>query len=1010
MYVQFVDTSTGAPVSDLAGYELIEQGTDLDWLDASTTDTADQIVQEQTYGDGTEEAFQIERSGNENPAASSYARNAPDRDMTNNYGYTDKSALVGLAGAIPGPIGVAAKGLNAGINLNNAGAVNAARSTLGLPSLDKGQMAGAVVGVNDYSDGYIGDVNIGEETYAVGFEALTPDRRTTLTVNEARQRDALARQGIALATPEEKAANVAQFESELPDPGAIGKFANRAIDSVNDLTRDIGSIFGWSAPEIGRVVGEATRDITPTRVAETIKGAPLGPVEREALAPVEAAVEARKSAISPRSIAQRDLNYDRNTVPSFDDAMAAKTAPASVNSRYDRAPVDYSGLKNASRNQKPNADIESLVSEAAAATLGPGWSVTATSGMGLTRDEKAGRSRSKGNHEGGHALDFTLTDPQGQKVTAYNAPDLYSAVAGAMHEKGAVGVGIYGGTRPGVAGGHMHADSTPGRNARTWGEGWDQAAYEQGRNVARAKSVPTPSFRDSEPVEYEGPAIKSTNRSITVDDALKEQANRSQRSPFSSLGPSLANPQAATAAELSNRGFGPVRTADQIRDMSFAIAGELAGETLRGVVAKDPDALTELANIVSTIENRAQSLNKQSLSDPISGVVTPSQYNSLMESEITNTTNNYGEFGPALQDAIQSYYNGEITPTAQDYTHYYNPDIANPTWGDQLQNASVVGKHRFGSLVGEYQPSEAVQAARDEYGRSIAATYAGAGFGGAVGSIRSVAGNDADVNGPVSRSNFAGSMGSARSMALGDNNFDSPSFSRDTTSSNNGSRSARSLAQADDSFDGYSGSSNSRSGADGASTGFAGRSGSARSMSRADSSYDGGSSSSSNGRSSGFAGRSGSARSVGRNDSSYDSPSTGTRSSTNRSSGFAGSSGSARSVSRGDSSYDGGGSSSKGNTNTSSKSSTNNSGGFAGRSGSARSVSRNNSSYDGGSSSPSKSSSSASTKSTSSKGNNSSASNTGKSSSSSGGYSSGFGGTNGGSGDKGEKSGGLGTW
>lgn len=109
------------------------------------------------------------------------------RDMTNNFGYRDKPRGMGLAGALPGPLGMAGKAVNAAWNVNNMTAADKARATLGLPERSTfGKVKGVV---KDVGRTVADDVNIGGNTYDVGFGGVSRDgKHTTLTPQEARQR------------------------------------------------------------------------------------------------------------------------------------------------------------------------------------------------------------------------------------------------------------------------------------------------------------------------------------------------------------------------------------------------------------------------------------------------------------------------------------------------------------------------------------------------------------------------------------------------------------------------------------------------------------------------------------------------------------------------------------------------------------------------------------------------------------------------------------------------------
>lgn len=162
------------------------------------------------------------------------------------------------------------------------------------------------------------------------------------------------------------------------------------------------------------------------------------------------------------------------------------------------------------------------------------------------------------------------------------------------------------------------------------------------------------------------------------------------------------NPRDITPAQAASLGF-IARDNEDMANIGFALAGELSPSQLAGLANGDPKAKQEFANMITSIENRAGSKNYESKG--IKGVLDPSQYNSLMPGEkLANTQNNFSTYQEALMGAVQDYYNPEGTtkPSAWDITNYYNPEISNPDWGGKMQNASMVGDHKYGSLMGPY--------------------------------------------------------------------------------------------------------------------------------------------------------------------------------------------------------------------------------------------------------------------------------------------------------------------
>lgn len=151
--------------------------------------------------------------------------------------------------------------------------------------------------------------------------------------------------------------------------------------------------------------------------------------------------------------------------------------------------------------------------------------------------------------------------------------------------------------------------------------------------------------------------------------------------------------------------------------MGFTIAGELDGRTLRGLERNDPVARAELANVVATMENRAFS---STYKGDMNAVNIPSQYNSLMDSEIGVTRANWGAYGSSITKAIDDYYTGQNKPTMPQATHYANYDTVKPDWDAYATERQKVGYHTFSTVnlkdmdVQQYAPTKAFQAQYDK--------------------------------------------------------------------------------------------------------------------------------------------------------------------------------------------------------------------------------------------------------------------------------------------------------
>lgn len=149
----------------------------------------------------------------------------------------------------------------------------------------------------------------------------------------------------------------------------------------------------------------------------------------------------------------------------------------------------------------------------------------------------------------------------------------------------------------------------------------------------------------------------------------------------------------AMAAAL---GYVP-RTAEEKQMIALTLAGELSPNQLSKAAAGDSNSFVEIANMITTMENRAGSGGR--FGTNLETALTPSQYNSLMDKNLGTTIGNFNRYEQVLSTLVDSYYspNG-IKPSSYDYTHYYNPSLVNPSWGSGMGNSSNVGDHRFGVL------------------------------------------------------------------------------------------------------------------------------------------------------------------------------------------------------------------------------------------------------------------------------------------------------------------------
>lgn len=229
----------GNTITDPSGYGIVESGNYMDPASLPGSATPVETKDEDKEPSAAREVIRsTARSGAQDGDSSPGSGNF-GRSPANNFGYVDKPGFMGLAGLAPGPIGLAGKAVNAGINANNVAAVNSARGMMGLEGVGIG---GAIKGTVKDNKGQVADVTFGDSQYAtpVGLEAMSPEGMTNMTPAEAAAR-ARAVGSIQMATPEQIAARDEAFNAEFAKPGLIGRMTNVATSFLDNM-------FGVSTP------------------------------------------------------------------------------------------------------------------------------------------------------------------------------------------------------------------------------------------------------------------------------------------------------------------------------------------------------------------------------------------------------------------------------------------------------------------------------------------------------------------------------------------------------------------------------------------------------------------------------------------------------------------------------------------------------------------------------------------------------------------------------------------
>jgi hypothetical protein len=676
MGIVFIDGETGEEITNLSGYDIIDQGTDFQ----ANTDETDSTTDEDQ--ETPEELKWLINGRDEEGTVIDPTQFTPE----NNFGYIDKPKALSLLGMLPGMLGLGGKAVNAMINHNNVMAVNRARAHYGLPATTGMEN---IKGTLKDNQGYVGDVVMGDQTFAISFEGETPDGRAALTPTELDQKMEESGRGLRPATVEE----VEAAKADSATNGKTGFLEKMGIKSPLSGLKD------------------AIKSAIPDSPLKGVQS-PLAGVKSPA--PGVASVPAQEPAIAN----VLDENGIATPLPEFmppaePSRPAGTTKGRGLANLVDRGNKAATDLKGKGRNVPPDPTLMNVVQQATEQALGPGYTAVVGSGtytpevvaaIAQARQAAAAAGKSQKEidaagkragqigstrHTTGKAGDFYFLDPKGNKVTN---PQSLEKVADMMAQLGITGLGL------GMPGGYMggtsiHADRVDDSKVSAWGgkgqQFKDKMAEAVGFPDSFTGNIPVPEGKPS-PVEAKEVADKVT----------QEIGNQVQQSLFGIAGGgSLGQP-----------------SKQQIEQIAFTIAGELGSQTLQGIASGDPVAIAkarqEIAAITGTISNRAKSSRHSGLDDPIASVLTPAQYNSLMAPNQKTTSANYNQYGGFISDAVTDYFTGENPSPAPNATHYWNPDVVNPSWAQAAKEGSVttVGEHTFadiaipGTTRSEYSP------------------------------------------------------------------------------------------------------------------------------------------------------------------------------------------------------------------------------------------------------------------------------------------------------------------
>lgn len=554
------------------------------------------------------------------------------RKAADNYGYKKQPKLLKAAKLVPGVIGKAAAAAGVALNANNIAAVNEARRVIGLPSLSKGEMLKSVV---KDQKGQVADVRINKNDYSVGFEALSPKGNTNLTPEEARRR------GMALGGVEE----IGKRKKSTPEVETDDK--SKTKKSGGFLTKMTGLEEGW--------LGDGIKDLFKDDEVSTPKK------QVEVTKPIQ---------LAPAQVANRPHS----------EAVGFIGKP-------NQPGVSYEFGEKTKRNQIPSSGIGEKIGGIASKL---GLQAHMYSGQEPEDQKPVGSAY---RHPEGYAGDFYFTDQKGEVVKDPKVLEQIALETAAIGGNAGMGPEYMGNA-------NMHLDTMPIEQYPGHGQAWGSTARGWSKDMAWAKDVGQNPRPASAPIPTSRPdplSLDPVGNSLNVEgstfDSIGPKDNYAQQVVADRISTPSSSVIDASPAKLASMGF-VARTPDQIGRMAFALAGEMSPDQLKALEANDPIAKKELANMVTTIENRAASKTWGSFDN----VFDPDQYNSMMTGKLDTTKGNYGIYKSVLEDQLGGYYKGMMEPDNYGLTNYYNPASADPSWGPKMDNKAKTGDHLFGTL------------------------------------------------------------------------------------------------------------------------------------------------------------------------------------------------------------------------------------------------------------------------------------------------------------------------
>lgn len=467
-------------------------------------------------------------------------------------------------------------------------------------------------------------------------------------------------------------------DSFKKEPGVKNNLKmNLTPDQKANLGKFIGGVAGsyFGGPIAGIIGAKVAERIVPKLLeeVETVKKEEeANPTKTESLAPInEDVVIGNPTTVKSNSNITEDIataderNITEAAIEENPDVKTdAENAIDSVTSNpngedledrvRDIAGVDYNMGRN--RPNAPEGDIVAQVRDVVTDMLGPDYSVNVVSGQESVNPITGKRDQYGSNrHRTGMAADLDIIDKNGNRVTD---KDMLKDVAQLAAARYGANIG-YGPEYMGP--GRMHIDTVPADQltkgqAAQWGS--VGKSWADDLSMAREFGVASPAY-------YDKMTQNAPSSLMSREEALRD-------------------PNEAIAEVAFDR-YSPAE-----RDL---MARTLAGEIdLSKTDLSTDEGRKEAFGILSTMENRASKFGGIQ-----EAITADQQYSTWNTPEAANTANANYEANKEVYDSLVSEMERNASLNTG-YTSYYNPSIANPSWGAKMENALDIGPHRFGSL------------------------------------------------------------------------------------------------------------------------------------------------------------------------------------------------------------------------------------------------------------------------------------------------------------------------